>query len=206
MIFKSVAMNKTKTAFITVLFFLFIALFVYFLTILFGGDANAALVIATFVSSITSLISYYNCDKMVLKLNNARKATRDEYLQLNESLEALCIGAGLPLPSLYIIDDNALNAFATGRNPSHAVVCVTKGDRHTFDISSSIRMVNTDDFGVKSCDEFYGFICGMISQNFDITHIFIDSITKITKVTVEEIDALVKGVCVSSITNIFLTY
>ncbi len=71
------------------------------------------------------------------------------------------------------------------------IVCVTKGDRHTFDISSSIRMVNTDDFGVKSCDEFYGFICGMISQNFDITHIFIDSITKITKVTVEEIDALV---------------
>ena len=55
------------------------------------------------------------------------------------------------------------------------VVCVTKGDRHTFDISSSIRMVNTDDFGVKSCDEFYGFICGMISQNFDITHIFLQS-------------------------------
>ena len=71
------------------------------------------------------------------------------------------------------------------------VVCVTKGDRHTFDIISGIRMVNTDDFSVKTADEFYGFICGMISQNFDITHIFIDSITKISNITVAEFDAVI---------------
>lgn len=71
------------------------------------------------------------------------------------------------------------------------VVCVTKGDRHTFDIASGIRLVNTDEFSVKSIDEFYGFISGMISQNFDITHIFIDSITKIINVTVAEFDAVI---------------
>ena len=71
------------------------------------------------------------------------------------------------------------------------VVCVTKGDRHTFDISSSIRMVNTDDFKINSVEEFYGFISGMISQNYDITHIFIDSITKISNVTVAEFDNIV---------------
>ena len=133
MIFECVAKNKTKTGFITVLFFMFIGLFVYFLTLFFGAESNVALILATLVSSITSIISYYNCDKMVLKLNKARKATREEFLQLNESLEALCIGAGLPLPDLYIIDDNALNAFATGRNPKHAVVCVTKGLLNTLD-------------------------------------------------------------------------
>ena len=71
------------------------------------------------------------------------------------------------------------------------VVCITKGDRHTFDISSSIRLVNTDDFEINNIGEFYGLICGMISQNYDITHVFVDSITKITKVTVAEIDTVI---------------
>jgi len=71
------------------------------------------------------------------------------------------------------------------------VVCITKGDRHTFDISSSIRLVNTDDFEIDNINEFYGFMSGIISQNFDITHIFVDSITKITKVTVNEFDSII---------------
>ncbi len=71
------------------------------------------------------------------------------------------------------------------------VVCITKGDRHTFDISSSIRLVNTDEFEINNINEFYGLVSGIISQNFDITHIFVDSITKITKVTVAEIDTVI---------------
>ncbi len=71
------------------------------------------------------------------------------------------------------------------------VVCVTKDGRHTFDISSEVRMVTTEDFGIKTVEEFYGFICGMISQNFDITHIFIDSITKIADISVAQFDAII---------------
>ena len=71
------------------------------------------------------------------------------------------------------------------------VVCITKGDRHTFDINPAIRLVNTEDFSIKSIDEFYGFISGMISQNFDITHIFIDSITKVISASVAEIDEVI---------------
>lgn len=66
------------------------------------------------------------------------------------------------------------------------VVCISKGSRHTFDISSNIRLVNTDDFNITSIEAFYGLISGMIAQNYDITHIFIDSITKITNATVED--------------------
>lgn len=71
------------------------------------------------------------------------------------------------------------------------VVCITKGDRHTFDILSSIRLVNIDDFEINSVKEFYGFVSGMISQNYDITHIFIDSITKISNISVDEFDAVI---------------
>ena len=71
------------------------------------------------------------------------------------------------------------------------VVCITKGSRHTFDISSDIRLVNTDDFNIVSVKELYGFISGMIAQNYDITHIFIDSITKITNATLGEVSDVV---------------
>ena len=127
MMFESVRQNKVKTSFIVVLFFILIGLFVYFLTYIFGEDSNLAFIVATVVASITSIISYYASDKIVIKANHAREATREEYLELNEILEALCLGAGLPKPKLYVMDTDSPNAFATGRNPNHAVVCVTTG-------------------------------------------------------------------------------
>lgn len=127
MIFESVNQNKTKTTFIVILFFILIGLFVYFLAYIFGEDSELAFIIATIVSSISSIISYFLSDKIVIKANHAREATREEYLELNEILEALCLGAGLPKPKLYVMDSSSPNAFATGRNPNNAVVCVTTG-------------------------------------------------------------------------------
>lgn len=127
MMFESVSKNKTKTTFIIIFFFLLVGLFAYFLAYIFGEDSNFAFIIATIVASITSIISYYASDKIVIKANHAREATREEYLELNEILEALCLGAGLPKPKLYVMDTDSPNAFATGRNPKNAVVCVTTG-------------------------------------------------------------------------------
>ncbi len=127
MMFESVKENKFKTSFIVVLFFILISLFVYFLTYLFGEDSQSAFIIATIIASITSILSYYFSDKIVIKANHAREATKEEYLELNEILEALCLGAGIPKPKLYVMDTDLPNAFATGRNPKNAVVCVTTG-------------------------------------------------------------------------------
>lgn len=127
MILKDVSRNKTKTVFIITLFVIFVSLIVYFVSLIFVKDAFVAVGIGLVVAMVSALISYYECDKMVLSINGARPATREEFLQLNVSLESLCIAAGLPLPKLYVIDSPALNAFATGRNPENAVVCVTTG-------------------------------------------------------------------------------
>jgi len=127
MIFQDVAKNKTKTALIITLFVIFISLIVYFVSLIFVEDVFLAVAIGIIFSMGSAIVSYYNCDKMVLSINGARPATREEFLQLNVSLEGLCLAAGLPLPKLYVIDSPALNAFATGRNPEHAVVCVTTG-------------------------------------------------------------------------------
>lgn len=69
-----------------------------------------------------------------------------------------------------------------------SVVFINKGQRHVLDLSHQVRLVDTDDYKVATYDEFYGFICGILSQNYDIAHIFIDSITKIVDDTTENFE------------------
>lgn len=79
------------------------------------------------VSLLMNFYSYWFSDSLVLKLTGAKEATRAEYFDLYTSVENLAITAGLPKPRVYIVNDPAPNAFATGRNPEHAVVAVTTG-------------------------------------------------------------------------------
>lgn len=127
MILLSVRKNKRKTFLIVTLFFVIVALFVYFLSLWLFDDTVLAVIIGILFSFITSFASYYNSDKIVLSLNKARVATKEEYRQLNDILEGLCLATGLPMPKLYVMEDKAMNAFATGRNPKNAVICVTTG-------------------------------------------------------------------------------
>lgn len=60
-----------------------------------------------------------------------------------------------------------------------SVVFINKGKRHVLDLSHKVRLVDTEEYGINSYDAFYGFVCGILSQNYDIAHIFVDSITKI---------------------------
>ena len=74
-----------------------------------------------------NIVSYWYSDKIVLKLAGAKKAERSEYFDLYTSVENLSITAGLPMPKVYVVEDVAPNAFATGRDKEHAVVAVTTG-------------------------------------------------------------------------------
>lgn len=127
MMFESITKNKVKTFFIITFFIIFVMALVYFISLWLFEDSYIAVAFALIISLISSLVSYFTCDKMVLSLNGARIATKEEFLQLNEILEGLCIAANLPLPKLYVIESDALNAFATGRNPKNSVICVTTG-------------------------------------------------------------------------------
>lgn len=73
------------------------------------------------------IVSYWYSDKIVLKLAGAKLATREQYFDLYTIVENLSITAGLPTPKIYVVEDSAPNAFATGRNKEHAVVCTTTG-------------------------------------------------------------------------------
>ncbi|MDP2655007.1 MAG: M48 family metalloprotease [bacterium] len=85
------------------------------------------LYVAIFIAVATNFYAYWQSDKLVLSMSHARPATREEFFDLYTVTENLAITAGLPKPKLYVIDDPAPNAFATGRDENHAVVCATTG-------------------------------------------------------------------------------
>ena len=88
---------------------------------------TSILYFAVIFAIATNFYAFWASDKLVLSLNHARPATREEFFDFYTVTENLAITAGLPMPKLYVIDDPAPNAFATGRDEKHAVVCATTG-------------------------------------------------------------------------------
>lgn len=90
-------------------------------------EAPEILYIAVGFSIISSFVSYWWSDKIVLAMSSAHEIDHDSNRELYHLVENLCITSGLPVPKIYVIDDTAPNAFATGRDPQHAVIAVTTG-------------------------------------------------------------------------------
>ena len=125
--FETSKKNKFESGLIVGIFILIITLIVYYVchALRLG---TMSIVIALIFSIGSAWASYYYSDKIVLSLNKARPATKEEDQKLVNILDALMVTAGLPnKPRLYVVDDAQPNAFATGRNPQNAVICVTTG-------------------------------------------------------------------------------
>jgi heat shock protein HtpX len=125
-LYEQIAANKRKT-FVLILGFVILlvavgAAFDFFL----NGGAIGLVIVAAIVI-VSSVGSYYNSDKVALAISRAKPADPHEYARLYNLVEGLCIASGLPKPRIYIIEDDAPNAFSTGRNPKHAAVAVTTG-------------------------------------------------------------------------------
>jgi heat shock protein HtpX len=136
-VYSAIQSNKMRTWFIMVFFTLFIAM-VFFVLGKALGYGPSFLGFALILSGLMSLGGYYYGDKMVLSLSGARPADRKRDFDLYTVTENLAIAAGIPKPKVYVIEDTAPNAFATGRDPAHAVVCATRGlltklDRHELE-------------------------------------------------------------------------
>ena len=125
-IYNQIDANRRSTWLLMFLFVVFVAAVVELIALAIGGGYTAGIVVLIF-AGIFVTISYYSAASMVLGISQAREVKRDENPDLYNIIENLCIGAGLPVPRVYIINDTAPNAFATGRDPQHAMVVVTSG-------------------------------------------------------------------------------
>lgn len=165
--------NKLESMVIISIFIIVITLIVYYVcnSLEMG---NLSIIIALLFSVLTTWGSYFYSDKIVLASCKARPATKQEDLELVNILDALMVTAGLPKkPCLYVVEDDQPNAFATGRNPNHAIICVTTGLLEKLDYYELEGVIAHEMSHIKNYDillsavvsVFVGFIV-MLSDMF----------------------------------------
>ncbi|MFH1827501.1 MAG: M48 family metallopeptidase [bacterium] len=125
-IYNAVSANKAKSSIFIIIFILFFS-FVFYLIGNAIGDPKFFFILGFSISIFSGFFSYFYSDKYIVFVTKAKPATKKQYFDYYTVVENLSIAAGLPMPKLYVIESPALNAFATGRNPKHALVCVTTG-------------------------------------------------------------------------------
>jgi len=123
--YTEIASNKRKSWILIGLFIIVTTLIGWVFSQALGNPA--ILYIAGVFAVVYAWISYFNSDKIALAASRAKKISKADAPDLYRVVENLAITAGLPTPTIYIITDDAPNAFATGRDPAHSVVCVTTG-------------------------------------------------------------------------------
>lgn len=124
--FDQIRANKRRSALLIVGFVVVLALVGAAVGLLIGGGVLTT-VVALVVGALIAFGSYWKADRIALAVSRARPADEHEYARLHNLVEGLCIASGLPKPDVYVMDDPAPNAFATGRNPRHAAIAVTTG-------------------------------------------------------------------------------
>ncbi len=124
--YDAIANNKRKSWFLVAVFIAVICLLGYAWGA-YSGDSFGALSLAGIIAIAMGLTGYYGGDKIALSLSGAYEITRERNSYVWNMVENLCIAAGLPMPRVYLMPEQAINAFATGRDPEHASVAVTEG-------------------------------------------------------------------------------
>ena len=127
-IYEAASANRWRTVFLIAVFTALVAVLAYFVGEYFApGGGIAALPFAFAISGASALVSYFAGDKLILGQSQARELGPDEEPKLRDVVESLALGLGIPTPKIYVIEDSAPNAFATGRDPKHASIAVTRG-------------------------------------------------------------------------------
>ena len=123
-----ISRNKRKSFFLIVMVFVVIVALGYVISMVFDPGYTFFIMIIAIIFSISyTLISYYNSDKISIMSVGAKEADRIKHRDFYNLVEGLTLASGLPMPKLYVMPSNQINAFASGRDPKHSVVCVTEG-------------------------------------------------------------------------------
>lgn len=125
--------NKRKTFFLLIAFALLMWLVAFAAVSYFGGSGAAVVPIAVGFSLLTTWWSYYSSDKLVIRMTGAQLIQESDNPKLFGLVQEVCLASGLPMPKVAVVIDDAPNAFATGRNPEHALIAFTTGILEVMD-------------------------------------------------------------------------
>jgi heat shock protein HtpX len=155
--------NRIKSAMLVVAMAVLLLLIGYFLGVVFLGSAVAGLIIALVIWIVMNLIALFQGDSIFLALSKARKIKRDDHPRLYNIVEEMRIASGLEsMPDVYIIDDPALNAFATGRDPKRASVAVTSGLLQKLNRDELQGVIAHEMAHIKNRDVLLMVMCGVL--------------------------------------------
>ena len=127
-IYQNISSNKRDTVLVMALFVLVVTALSWFIGEYFSEAGGASILgTALIISGVSGFISYYNSDKMVLAVSGAKEVKFEEAPEVHNLVDNVAIASGIPKPKVYIINDSSMNAFATGRDPKHGVICLTTG-------------------------------------------------------------------------------
>ena len=127
MLYKQIASNKRKTWVLLIVFFLLLAIVGYAVGFLFMNSGIWGVTVAMIIGFIYALTMIFQSTEIVMSMNGAREVDRNEEPVLYHVVEDMAMVAQIPMPRVYVIDDQGLNAFATGSNPQNAAVVATSG-------------------------------------------------------------------------------
>lgn len=125
--YRAIARNKRNTVVILVVFFAIIAALAWLVNEMYGSTGYVLFVVIVVIAGIYATVQYFSAGAQAVAFSGARPVTKEEAPRLWRTVENLSIATGTPMPKVYVIEDRAPNAFATGRDPQHAVVAATTG-------------------------------------------------------------------------------
>ncbi len=173
-----IARNKRKSVFLMFSVFVILIVLGYVISLAFSPIYfTLIMIIAIIFSMIYISASYYNSHKIAIASVKATKAYKDDYKQYHSLVEGLTIASGLPKPELYIMHSKQINAFASGRDPQHAVICVTEGALEKLD-KNELEAVLAHELGhIASYDMRYmTLVAVMVGMIAIISQIFLRSL------------------------------
>jgi heat shock protein HtpX len=173
-----ISRNKLKSFVLMIIVFVVLIVLGYVISYAFDPRYFFVIMIFVIIFSVGYLlISYYNSDKIALASVSAKEAKRSDYKQYYDIVEGLTIASGLPMPKLYIMNSEQINAFASGRNPEHSVVCVTEGALRKLD-KKELEGVLAHELGhVGSYDiRYMTLVAVMVGMISIISEIFLRSL------------------------------
>jgi heat shock protein HtpX len=160
-----IAVNRRNSLFLIAGFLAFVAVFGYVIGYAWIGDPVSALFglgLAFVVGTVSGIATYYGGARMVLAASRAKEITHEDAPVLFNVVEEMAIAAGLPMPKVYIIEDTAPNAFATGRDPEHASVAVTSGLLKKLDRDELQGVIAHEMSHVGNFDIRYAMLVGVL--------------------------------------------
>jgi heat shock protein HtpX len=160
-----IARNRRNSLLLIAGFLAFVTVFGYIIGFAWIGDPVGALfglALALVVGTVFGFVTYYAGDRMVLAASRAKEVTHEEAPILFNVVEEMAIASGLPMPKVYIVNDTAPNAFATGRDPEHASVAVTKGLLDKLDRDELQGVIAHEMAHVGNFDIRYAMLVGIL--------------------------------------------